>query len=192
MQKQRDDATGGGESRRPEPGWRKTARAVDAVFQAALKTACILLFVLMIAMIGAQICMRYVFNDPLTWSEELARFAMIYLAFLAGALAIRHNQHIRVTGLFALPRRAAQAIAGLATLLTVAALTVLAWQGWLITGKTARQTSTALGVTMDHIYVAIPAAAALMVLGLLLSLLLDGLPSEDLEKRPAPTAEGAD
>mgnify|MGYP000740056597 CR=1 FL=1 len=143
-------------------------------------------------MLGFEVVARYFFNAPTIWAEELSRLTFIFATLLAGPALLRHNQHIRVTGLFSLPRRAAQAIAGLATLLTVVALGVLAWQGWLITGKTARQTSTALGVTMDHIYVAIPAAAALMVLGLALSLLLDGLPSEDLEKRPQATAGGTD
>ncbi len=163
---------------------RRLLLAVDAAFQALLKGTCILLFMLMVALIGAQIAMRYLFNDPLVWSEELARFAMIYLAFLAGALAIRHNQHIRVTGLFRFSRRTARAIATAGTLVTVSGLSVLAWQGWLITGKTARQTSTALGLTMDYVYIAIPAAAVLMLLGLLLSLLLDGLPTDELESAP--------
>jgi TRAP-type C4-dicarboxylate transport system permease small subunit len=36
----------------------------------------------MTVLVIAQVILRYVFNDPLDWSEEMARIAFIYLAFL--------------------------------------------------------------------------------------------------------------
>jgi tripartite ATP-independent transporter DctM subunit len=37
---------------------------------------------------------RYVLNDSLTWSEEVARLLLVWLTFIGGAIAFYHKQHI--------------------------------------------------------------------------------------------------
>ncbi|HWP46835.1 MAG TPA: TRAP transporter large permease subunit [Candidatus Limnocylindrales bacterium] len=39
---------------------------------------------------------RYVLNNPLTWSEEIARLLLVWLTFMGGAVAFFHKQHIGV------------------------------------------------------------------------------------------------
>ena len=45
----------------------------------------------------AQVVFRYVFNSPLTWSEELARYLFIWCAFLGWIIASRRNSHLAMT-----------------------------------------------------------------------------------------------
>jgi TRAP-type C4-dicarboxylate transport system permease small subunit len=59
--------------------------------------ALVLLIALFAAMIGtcsAQVIWRYLFSDPLIWSEELARYLFIWIGFLSSWLAWKHRAHI--------------------------------------------------------------------------------------------------
>ena len=49
-----------------------------------------------VVVITAQIIWRYVFNNSLSWSEELSRFLFAWLIFVGAALAVRENTHIKV------------------------------------------------------------------------------------------------
>ena len=40
---------------------------------------------------------RYVLADPIIWSEELAKFMLVWMVFLAGSSAIMRWENIRVT-----------------------------------------------------------------------------------------------
>lgn len=54
------------------------------------------LFGVTLLVITAQIVWRYVFNDSLTWTEELARYLFVWITFVGAALAIRDGTHIRM------------------------------------------------------------------------------------------------
>jgi TRAP-type C4-dicarboxylate transport system permease small subunit len=43
-----------------------------------------------------QVLFRYVFNNSLTWSEELAKFIFIWITFLGAALCFRERIHLKV------------------------------------------------------------------------------------------------
>ena len=44
----------------------------------------------------AQVVMRYIFNSPLSWSEEVAIICFVMSVFLGGARAITKDQHVRI------------------------------------------------------------------------------------------------
>ncbi len=43
-----------------------------------------------------QVFLRYIFSYSLSWSEEVARYLMIWVAFLGGSLALKKGLHIGV------------------------------------------------------------------------------------------------
>jgi len=43
-----------------------------------------------------QIIMRYVFNSPLVWSEEFARYIYIWICFIGVGYGVRKNLHIKM------------------------------------------------------------------------------------------------
>lgn len=45
----------------------------------------------------AQVVVRYFLQVPLTWSEELARYIQIWIAFLGIGFGFRHHSHIAMT-----------------------------------------------------------------------------------------------
>jgi TRAP-type C4-dicarboxylate transport system permease small subunit len=58
------------------------------------------------AVVFLQVVFRYVLRQPLFWSEELPRYLLIWMSFLAAALAQKTEAHINITlCLTWLPRR---------------------------------------------------------------------------------------
>jgi len=156
---------------------------VDTAFRRGLAVVCATLLVAMLLGVGAQVIMRYVFNQPLVWSEELARYCMIWLAMLAAALAAREGQHIGLGDLIPLPRRTKLVVNAIIILFVAITLWVLVDQGWALTERTGRQLSATLRLKMSWVYAAIPVGAALMVVGLILGWL-----REVCVPRPQPSA----
>lgn len=48
----------------------------------------------MIALVFANVVLRYVFSTGFEWSEEIARLCFIYLVYLGAIGAMRENQHL--------------------------------------------------------------------------------------------------
>lgn len=71
-----------------------------ALFKQALDTflawAVYVLTTLLLIVMSAQVLWRYVFNDPIYWSEELARYLFVWLTFLAASMAFRDHKHMAV------------------------------------------------------------------------------------------------
>lgn len=55
------------------------------------------LMALNICLILVSVFFRYVLNAPLVWSEELAKFLLVWTVFLAASNAVRHWENMRVT-----------------------------------------------------------------------------------------------
>lgn len=53
----------------------------------------------MAVLVIAQVILRYVFNDPLTWSEEVARIVFIYLSFIGIGAAYGRRRHMFIDAL---------------------------------------------------------------------------------------------
>ncbi|MCG8418267.1 MAG: TRAP transporter small permease [Proteobacteria bacterium] len=64
------------------------------------------LLVVMVIVVLLQVCFRYVLNNSLTWSEELAKVMMVWSAFLVAPWAYRMGAFVAIE-MFAdaLPRR---------------------------------------------------------------------------------------
>lgn len=64
-----------------------------AIFLDALA---LVLFVVLIILAALQILFRYVFMYPLPWTEELARFTLVWVTFFGAASATRRKLHLAV------------------------------------------------------------------------------------------------
>ena len=57
--------------------------------------AALFLFVIVSTM-GAQVFARYFFGAPFSWSEEVARLALIWMTFIAASFVMAEGRHITV------------------------------------------------------------------------------------------------
>ncbi|MCT4621965.1 MAG: TRAP transporter small permease [Marinisporobacter sp.] len=60
-------------------------------------TVLIVMFMTMVGIIFFQVIMRYVFNNSLTWSEELGKFLFVWLSWVGISIGHRRKEHIRIT-----------------------------------------------------------------------------------------------
>jgi len=51
----------------------------------------------MAVLVALQVFLRYVLNNPTVWSEEAARFSLVYLCFFGACLALKRGESLRVT-----------------------------------------------------------------------------------------------
>ncbi|MDC7954361.1 TRAP transporter small permease [Fusobacterium simiae] len=68
-------------------------KALDDYLEEAIL---LILLVLMTCIMGIQIVSRYVFQNSLTWSEELVRYMFVWSAFLGVPFCIKHGLSIKV------------------------------------------------------------------------------------------------
>lgn len=66
-------------------------------FENLLNSAALIVVLIVISL---QIIMRYVFNRPLLWSEELSRYLYVWIAWLGCAFCAGTRSHISVPLLF--------------------------------------------------------------------------------------------
>jgi len=121
------------------------------------------LLIVVVVTLAAQVLARYVFGSPISWSEEVARLALIWLTFVASGFVTAHHEHIRVD-LFSsfLGARAnvwLDRLAGVLVLVTCLLLLVggfrFVWRVWPVG-------SPSLGISMSLWYAAASFGLALM------------------------------
>jgi TRAP-type C4-dicarboxylate transport system permease small subunit len=114
---------------------------------------------------------RYFFNFPLAWSEEVSRYAFVWVSFLGAELCLRINIHAAVDLLVkTLPPRVQRVVWRIGQTLVAIFLIGLLISGIHITRVAHDQLSPALGIPMSFVYSAVPVGAALMLLELLIQL----------------------
>ena len=129
------------------------------------KVATIGLVLAIAGVICAGVFYRYVLSDALSWSEEIAKFLMVWMTFTGAPIALVEGGHAAI-GLLpnALPPRLRQA-AQLATCVIILALmAVFVHQGAVFAWNARMQIAATLtfGFSLFWIFVAIPVGGALM------------------------------
>lgn len=125
------------------------------------------LVAVMLADVSLGIVYRYGVGSALAWTEELARYLMVWAGFLAASIALREGLHVHVDFLARRLRRGwRRALRFGATVGVVVFLVVTAVQGCELTRSVLDQRSPVLGISMAWPYAAIPTGAVLMLLEL--------------------------
>ncbi len=57
-------------------------------------------FVALLIIVGLQFFTRYVLNDSLGWTEEIARYLLILLGFIGSVICVRKDTHISLKFLY--------------------------------------------------------------------------------------------
>ncbi|MEX0603221.1 MAG: TRAP transporter small permease [Marinobacter sp.] len=137
---------------------KRTERAIDAIMQPIVFAA----MVALIVVITLQIISR-VFFTAVGWTEEVARFLLVWITFMAATLAFQRGRHIAVSFVVnALPVRIRQVARILAVAIALGFMIALVLIGYRYTQVQSFQTSASLGWSMTYVYSIIPVCGALM------------------------------
>lgn len=148
-----------------------------------LRLALIVLMTVLVLTIIWQVASRYFLGDPSSWTEELARFTLIWAGLLGAAYSYRTNAHVGIDILAGKlsnrGRRALEVVTAVCVI--VFSLTVIVAGGSSLVMLTAEleQTSAALGVQMSWVYAVIPLSGALLTFYALFNIVhpIDHLPA---------------
>jgi TRAP-type C4-dicarboxylate transport system permease small subunit len=106
-----------------------------------------------LGLIILQVVSRYIFSTPFTWTEELARFALLWFAFVSAGFVMARRIHIAVDLVASkLSRRGAIVMDTFALITVVAASGVMAWAGAGFAAGAARLAAPATSLPMSVVY----------------------------------------
>ncbi|WP_432257087.1 TRAP transporter small permease [Limimaricola sp. AA108-03] len=109
-----------------------------------------------------QFFTRYVLNDSLGWTEEIARFLLIAVTFTGSVMAVRKNAHIAVEFLYRwVPRPLRRVAQTLIDLVSIAFYSGLAYLSGQLAGRT-RQMMVSIDVPKSLVYWFVAACFAAM------------------------------
>lgn len=112
-----------------------------------------------------QIVMRYFFNSPLTWSEEIARYIFIYITFLGAGILVYERGHLFVEVLFnKIQGKAKNVLQLILDLIVLIFSLYLLWSSRYSMQYAHGSRSTAVQIPMEYIGLSVMIGAVLMIL----------------------------
>ena len=100
-----------------------------------------------------QFFTRYVLNDSLAWTEEIARYLLIMVAFIGGGMAVRRMSHIHVEFFYVyLSRRVAIVLSTVVDIIRIAFFAYATYLAWLVTELMAGQSMVVIEWPMSIVY----------------------------------------
>ena len=130
-----------------------------------LRLAIVVLMVAMVICIFTQVFTRYVLNNSIPWTEEVARYVIVYLTFFGGALAVHEDKHIKLDFVVELLPPATQRILrAVSSFMMVLTSLLLIYYGTVFAYLGRDTISPAIEQSMAWVYSAMPAAGVLMLI----------------------------
>jgi len=115
--------------------------------------------------IFVQVVMRYVFSSPFMWSEEVARYLLVWISCLGSAYAVRKGMHISIAFVKKMFPGYVRVLMTITSHVIVMVFFVLCiYHGWIDSIEEWTQRSAAMQIPMTFPKMAIPVGFGLMVL----------------------------
>lgn len=128
-----------------------------------LKTVCFLLMLAMVTIIFSQVVARYLFENSLSWSEELGRYIFVWMTFIGSAIAVRNKLHVTLDMFVMRFPRSLQKLCLVISYTSMSIFTaVLIYGGYKFVAKGSHQISAAMQLPMHYVYVVLPVGGALI------------------------------
>jgi len=117
------------------------------------------------AIVFLQFFTRYVLNDSLAWTEEIARYGLIWVTFIGAAVVARKNSHIAVEAILhflpAIPARLVLAVVDIIKLLFIG---LLAYFSLTIVERMQWQRMVIIDLPMSLVYGGVALGCFLMLI----------------------------
>ena len=143
-------------------------KAIVRFLDALLKLGVIVTTSIMMIACALQVFSRYVLPYPLSWTEEVARYAFIWWSFLGAAYVVRLNGHLGMDVLVnILPQRIGVLLQRFVFIITLAFMIIVTIEGVRIVQVQSGQSGVMVPISMGWIYGVVPFTGFIMVLYLI-------------------------
>ena len=122
---------------------------------------------------------RFLFKFSISWTEQLARFLLIWISMLGAAIAVRQALHIGVMFLTYRLGRWRRSVMYVNSVLIIGFLSVVGYYGFKLCLTQASQVSPVMGLSMFWPFLAVPAGCLLMIIHYLATLQKPGDPTAE-------------
>lgn len=140
----------------------------------AVEATVALLMLLLVLDVWLGVLDRYYFGWQLPWPEVLARYLMIWAAMLAVSCGIANREHIGLTAFISLlPRSVRRMVLIAMDLIALGLFVYVAYFGLGFADGGTRRQAMIFGMSLAPFYAAIPVAATLCSIQMVLVLLRD-------------------
>lgn len=133
-----------------------------------LRLALALLMTAMVASVVWQVLSRYLFVVPAAWTEELARFLLVWIGMLGAAYAYRQGSHLGIdllaNKLTDPGKQTLHLVVHIVCVLFAASVLVIGGSALVAMTWELRQYSAAMGLPIAYVYSVIPASGLLICL----------------------------
>lgn len=152
---------------------------MDIVFRirkflnAFIYNTCSIILILMVLDVTWQVTSRYVMNDPSSFTDEGARFLMIWLGMLGGALLFGKGGHLAVTIVSDKVSGQNKKVLSVIIYLLIAffAIFSMIYGGFNLIARTIVQPSPSMHIPMGYIYSILPISACFILAYLVLNII---------------------
>ena len=118
-----------------------------------------------IAVVFANVVGRYFLHAPIRWSDEVAQFLFLWLAYLGALAALMGGRHYSFPNLIdLLPVKVRLAAKTASDVMVLAMLAILVWGGVQLVDLLHHQRSAAIDLPIYYVYAALPLVSFLMAL----------------------------
>jgi tripartite ATP-independent transporter DctM subunit len=157
------------------PTERHWVAPVDTALRYLVEIPAALLVVAEIVVLLAGVIGRYVFHEPIIWSDELAAILFLWLAMLGSVIALRRGEHMRMTAFVGMaPPRIRAFLDVLAIVAALAFLLLIIEPAYEFASEEIYITTPALEISNIWRAIALPIGSGLMILTVLLRLVQVG------------------
>lgn len=127
----------------------------------------------MTVVVFAQVIFRMI-GASLPWSEEFARYTMVFLTYIGASVGVKYKSHISVEAVIdTLPPKLQAMAEVLIDILLMAAAYILIRYGMKVVGITMKQRSPAMKVRMGYMYFSLVIGAVFMTVHILNNIVWD-------------------
>lgn len=142
---------------------------------------CVLLLALLVLDVWLGVLARYVLPFPATFTEELARYLMIWMALLAVSSGISHREHIGVLILFErFPRSMRRWLAVLFDLIALVFFALIFFYGLGMVERGFSRYTMIEAIPKAYPFMGVPLAAAMACIQLVLVAIHDFFAGDDV------------
>lgn len=115
------------------------------------------LFIVMTLIVFMQVIFRYVFRNSLTWSEEIARYMLVWIIFIGAGYVLGQGAHVNLDILFTrFPGKLRFILAKINAVLLLGFSFIIIRYGYELMTIGFKQKSSAMQIPMNYIYTVIP------------------------------------
>ncbi|MFM2484770.1 TRAP transporter small permease [Celerinatantimonas yamalensis] len=132
----------------------------------AVGTICIVVMTSLVICVVWQVFSRWVLNAPSTYTDELARFSMIWVGLLGAAYTVGAQRHLSIDLAVAHLTGRKKRICTIYTNCGVLAFasSAMVWGGWHLASRVllSGQVSPAMQIPMAYVYTVLPLSGMIM------------------------------